>query len=74
MTPDDLPPEDRALLRATAHRYGDAEAVVRAVDNDDRDGLARLLAGMDADELRGTVLALARIITGTAPDADTLTE
>ena len=31
------------------------------------------LFGMDADELRGTVLALARIITGTAPEADTLT-
>ena len=34
-------------------------------------------AGLDAlvgaDELRGTVLALARIITGTAPEADTLT-
>lgn len=67
-------PEHRALLRATAARYADANAIVQALTNDDDDGLARLLAGMDADELRGTVLALARIITGTAPDADTLTE
>ncbi|MGJ5608508.1 hypothetical protein [Micrococcus luteus] len=68
-----MTPEDRATLNASRNRYADANAVVRAVDNDDGDGLARLLAGMDADELRGTVLALARIITGTAPEADTLT-
>ena len=65
-------PEHRALLRATAARYADANAIVQALTNDDGDGLARLLAGMSREELWGAILALGRIINGTAPEADTL--
>lgn len=72
MSPEDLNPQERALLAATRNRYADANAVVRAVAADDHDGAARVLAGMDADELRGVVLAMARVITGTAPEEDTL--
>ena len=71
MTPEDLNPEDRAALTASRNRYADANAVVQAVAAEDLDGVARVLAGMDAAELRGVVLAMARVITGTAPEADT---